>query len=345
MDGIAIASKSFRANHKLKIEGVQAAGMPQLKLLNAEDCIEVMTGAMLPDGTDSVIRYEDVVIVNGYATVQLDEIKAGMNIHIKGNDARTGDSLLESGQLLSPAEVALLASVGKTDINVFEFPKTAIISSGDELVDIVSKPESHQIRRSNTYALQAAMLEMGWKSIVHHLPDNKELILNSLRVLLMEHDILILSGGVSKGKFDFIPEALAELGVKKLFHQVKQKPGKPFWFGKSAEGKVVFALPGNPVSTFLCFYRYIKPWILSMVNVHTPKHQAVLAADVEFIPSLTYYLQVSIRYENGKRLAYPVPGGGSGDFANLRNVDGFLELPAGQSVFKAEEAFDYYPFR
>ncbi len=345
MDGVAVNSASYRAGRKLKIESVQAAGRLQMKLNQAEDCIEVMTGAMLPDGTDSVIRYEDVEIVNGYGYVKLDEVKAGMNIHTKGNDAREGDTVLEPGQLLSAAEIALLAAVGKTDVWVFEFPRTAIISSGDELVDIVLKPEPYQIRRSNTYSLQAAMMEMGWRGTAHHLPDNKEFVINSLRALLKENDILILSGGVSKGKFDFIPEALADLGVKKLFHQVKQKPGKPFWFGKSVEGKVVFALPGNPVSTFLCFYRYIKPWILTNMNVNTSMHQAVLAVDVEFNPLLSYFLQVSTRYENGKHSAYPVPGGGSGDFANLKNVDGFLELPADQLVFKAGEIFDYYSFR
>lgn len=344
MDGIAINAKSFSVNHQFKIENVQPAGTPQIKLQQPYACIEVMTGAMLPDGTDAVIKYEDVELSNGYATVQLKEVTEGMNIHPRGSDARLGDVLLEPGQVISPAEVALLASVGRVSVNVFDFPPTAIISSGDELVDISVLPELHQIRRSNTYALQSAMLELGWRGDIHHLHDNKEMMLKRLREVLNHYDVLILSGGVSKGKFDFIPEVLNSLGIEKLFHQVSQKPGKPFWFGKSSD-KVVFALPGNPVSTFLCFYRYVKPWMLNNMKVDVKQSQAVLSSTVEFKPSLSYFLQVSTRNENGILVADPVPGGGSGDFANLKKVDGFLELPAERNVFKAGEVFDFYTFR
>lgn len=345
MDGIAINSKSFKAQQQFKLENIQPAGAPQTELQQPEACIEVMTGAVLPGGTDAVIRYEDVVIRNGYATIQLREVAAGMNIHKQGSDAKKEDILLEPGQMLSPAEISLLASVGKTQVTVFDFPLTAIISSGDELVDISVLPEPHQIRRSNTYAVQAAMMELGWRGDGYHLHDNKEMMKDKLRELLAHYDILILSGGVSKGKFDFIPEVLNSLGIEKLFHQVSQKPGKPFWFGKSAEGKIVFALPGNPVSTFLCFYRYVKPWMLMTMDVVVKKSQAILSADVTFKPSLTYFLQVSLRNDNGRLMADPTPGGGSGDFANLKNVDGFIELPAERNVFKAGEVFDFYAFR
>jgi molybdopterin molybdotransferase len=158
------------------------------------------------------------------------------------------------------------------------------------------------------------------------------------------HDIVVLSGGVSKGKFDFVPNALERLGVKKIFHQVNQRPGKPFWFGKS-EKQTVFALPGNPVSTYLCFYRYIKPWLEQCLGLPALKKQAILATDFTFKPSLTYFLQVSVKYEQGKLLAYPDAGGGSGDFVNLKEVDGFLELQADRSDFKAGEIFNYYSFR
>lgn len=344
MDGIAINATSVKVNHQFKIENIQAAGAPQIKLQQPDACIEVMTGATLPEGTDAVIRYEDVALANGYATIQLMEVKEGMNIHTRGSDAKSGDILLEPGQVLSPAEVAVLASVGRSTINIFDFPLTAIISSGDELVDIEALPEPHQIRRSNSYALQSAMRQMGWHASMYHLNDDKIQMTEKLGELLGRYDILILSGGVSKGKFDFIPEVLKSLGIEKLFHQVSQKPGKPFWFGKSTD-KVVFALPGNPVSTFLCFYKYVKPWMLSNMQVDVKQSQAVLSTDVEFKPALTYFLQVSTHYDHGKLVATPVPGGGSGDFANLKKVNGFLELPAAQNVFKAGYEFDFYTFR
>ncbi len=345
MDGIAIQYASLKVGAEFFIEAVQAAGEPGKKLKKANHCLEVMTGAMLPEGTDTVIRYEDVKIEKGVATIQIKEVTLGQNIHRQGQDARQNDVLLDSGILLSPAEIALLASVGKNRVDVFSLPRAAVVSSGDELVEVSSTPAPHQIRRSNTYALQAAMRSLGWESESFHLADQKESIVASLRGIVKNYDVIILSGGVSKGKFDYIPDALEEIGVKKLFHQVNQRPGKPFWFGVSENGKVVFALPGNPVSTYMCFYRYIKPWLLKSLGVEVHLIQATLASDFSFKPELTYFLQVEVKFENGKLMAYPNQGGGSGDFANLKNVSGFLELPADRSEFKAGELFPYIPFR
>ncbi len=345
MDGIAISSKIFQAGQKeFSIEGVQPAGTPQLKLNNPQACFEVMTGAMLPIGTDAVVRYEDVEIKDNKATVLLNEVIARQNIHSEGQDAKQGQQLLSSGLKISPAEVALIASVGKSKVQVFRFPKTAIISTGDELVNIDQTPLPYQIRRSNDIALQSALSELGCSSQTFHLSDSKEILATNLRKIFEEHDLIILSGGVSKGKFDFVPEVLESLGVKKLFHQVSQKPGKPFWFGTS-KTNIVFALPGNPVSTYMCFYRYIKPWLLKSLGSEIKTSQVILAKDFSFKPPLTYFLQVNVKNESGKLMAYPDAGGGSGDFANLKEVDGFLELPSEQKEFKAGEVFSYYPFR
>jgi molybdopterin molybdotransferase len=156
---------------------------------------------------------------------------------------------------------------------------------------------------------------------------------------------MILSGGVSKGKLDFIPSVLEELGVKKRFHEVSQRPGRPLWFGMREDGKVSFALPGNPVSTYVCFYRYIRPWMYAQLGIPGKASTAILAKDFSFTLPLTYFLQVHIERNRGTILATPVPGGGSGDFVNLKNVDGFLELPSGKIDFKAGEAYPYFSFR
>jgi molybdopterin molybdotransferase len=347
MDGIAIQANSFKGyGQSFFIEGIQAAGQPQIKLKHSGSCLEVMTGSVLPEGTDTVIRYEDLTIIGNLASVTIKEIHKGSNIHAQGQDALLGDVLLFPGQRISPAEVALLASVGKSTVRVFNFPSTAIISSGNELVDISETPQLHQIRRSNTLALHSAMQEMRWPSTLFHLPDDETIIKEELAAILSEYDVVILSGGVSKGKFDFIPKSLTELGIQKHFHHVSQRPGKPFWFGTSPDGKkVVFALPGNPVSTFLCFYKYVKPWALLCSKISEKPVTAVLATDINFEPSLTYFLQVETKFENGVLKAYPQAGGGSGDFANLKTVDGFLELPIGATTFKAGEAFPFLPIR
>jgi molybdopterin molybdotransferase len=346
MDGIAIKSQALKEGIKnFPVEFVQAAGSPQSNLGSGMNCVEVMTGAILPENSDTVIKYEDLEIKDDIAHLVIDKVDAGQNVHRKGIDCRENDVLLEPGMLLSAAEVALLASVGKTDVQVLKMPKTALISSGNELVDVKDVPLLHQIRRSNTYAIEAGMRLLNWNASHFHFPDDKSVLLDSLSKVLNDHDVLILSGGVSKGKFDFIPKVLEELGVKKLFHQVNQRPGKPFWFGASEQGKTVFALPGNPVSTYMCFYRYVKPWILRSLGIQRRDLSASLATDFTFAPNLSYFLQVEVRTQDGKLQAYPQAGGGSGDFVNLKNVTGFLELPAEQTQFKAGEVFPYFPFR
>ncbi len=346
MDGVALASKTFKKDHLFTIEATQPAGSPQLKLQDPANCIKVMTGAMLPENTDTVIPFEETTIESNRVRINLDHVPAGLNIHKQGVDSKKDDLLLPTGQLISPAEVAMLASVGKPEIKVFEFPKTAIISTGDELVDVHETPKPYQIRRSNTYALQAAMKKMGWHASRFHVADNKDLIRSNLSQCLNQNDILILSGGVSKGEYDFIPSVLHELGIHKLFHNISQRPGKPFWFGVSNDHrKVVFALPGNPVSTFLNFYRYVKPWMYKQMGITEKPKWAILASDFNFQPKLTYFLQVKVQNEQGQWRAYPIPGGGSGDFVNLNLVDGFLELPLEKTDFKAGEVFPFLPFR
>lgn len=346
MDGIAIHTKTYEAGHrKFKIEAVHAAGNPGVKLQHTANCIEVMTGAILPEGTDAVIRYEDLEVKDNTATIKVGQVKKGMNIHPQAQDAKKAEVLLQPGQVISPAEVALLAAVGKGTVQVKSFPKTAVVSSGDELVEVNATPEQHQLRRSNVYALQAAMNRVGWQAELFHLADTREQTGKFVRELLQHFTILILSGGVSKGKYDFIPDALTENGVDKKFHQVSQRPGKPFWFGSRSDGKVVFALPGNPVSTYVCFYTYIFPWMMAQMGAVRKPKSAILAEDVTFAPSLTYFLQVHTFMDAGRLMAQPRPGGGSGDFVNLKEVDGFLELPAEMSVFKAGEAYPFIEFR
>jgi molybdopterin molybdotransferase len=346
MDGIAIAFDEWKSGRReFVIEEVQRAGQAQISLSDIHNAVEVMTGAVLPDGTDTVIRFEDIVIQQNKATVLVERVQDGQNVHLQGKDARQGEELLSPGIRLSPAEIALLASIGMSDVPVYEFPRTAIISSGDELVEVNEIPEAHQIRRSNTYAIQAAMKDLGWPGTQYHLHDQKDFVIQSLEVIAAGNDVMVISGGVSRGRYDFIPEGLEAIGVKKLFHQVTQRPGKPFWFGVSKKGTVVFALPGNPVSTYMCFYRFVLPWLYESLGVSHKTQYAILAESFAFEPDLSYFLQVKTSNEQGCLKAYPVMGGGSGDFANLKNVDGFLELPKGRNQFKEGDVFPYHPFR
>ncbi|MEZ4947609.1 MAG: molybdopterin molybdotransferase MoeA [Cyclobacteriaceae bacterium] len=345
MDGIAIQFDQFKkGNHTFEIEDIAPAGVSQKVLIHKTNCLEVMTGAPLPANTDTVIRYEDLDIKDKKATILISVINANQNVHPQGQDAQQNQVLLKEGTQLSPSEIALMASVGKSQVLVKSIPKAAIISTGDELVDINDTPQAHQIRRSNSYALQAGLKSMGCEAHLFHIKDEKEEIKKEMAGILEQHDLIILSGGVSKGKFDFIPEVLELLGVKKHFHKVKQKPGKPFWFG-SVGNKTVFALPGNPVSTYMCFYRYIQPWLRKSWGLNTAPEFATLATDYQFNGDLTYFLQVNIINELGVQVAYPMTGGGSGDFANLKEVNAFMELPEEKIGFKKGEAYPVFFFR
>ncbi len=345
MDGVAVSSASLSQHSTLLIQSVQAAGEPQQTLVSHAHCIEIMTGAMLPKGTDTIIPYEQVEIKDGTATLPAGvKIERGQNIHPQGADARKGEKVMKAGIRISPAEVALFASVGKNDVSVMAWPKVAIISTGNELVDVTATPLPHQIRKSNSYALQAALKSIGCPSTVMHLPDDKPTLELALRELVTQQDVIILSGGVSKGKYDFVPQVLATIGIEKHIHQVAQKPGKPFWFG-SKGNTFVFGLPGNPVSTYLCYYRYILPWLWHSLGAQTPDQKAILAEDFMFKPPLTCFLQAAIKNENGRWMAYPCAGGGSGDFANLVKADGFLELPNHGIHFKKGDVFSWISFR
>lgn len=346
MDGIAVNARATQPGGPLVLEGVQPAGVAPHTLSNPAHAIEVMTGAVLPVGTDTVIRYEDIRKENDRVIINLEAIIPGTHIHRQGADAHNNDVLLQAGTLLTPAEVAVLASVGKATALVYAFPSAAVIATGDELVEVHATPLPHQIRQSNVHALLAAMQQHGWKANAFHLPDTRDVIHQQLTTLVHDYDVLLLSGGVSAGKFDYIPEVLEACGIQKIFHRVNQRPGKPFWFGTSTNSrKVVFAFPGNPVSTFLCFYRYTWPWLQASFGQHAEPMYAVLAETYEFQPNLTYFLQVRVVQEQGVLNAYPHTGGGSGDFINLLGADGFLELPADRSQFTKGEVFRYIPFR
>ena len=344
MDGVAIDFAAFEAGTRtFQIESVAAAGQPQTALHQTTNCVEVMTGAMLPLRANTVVRYEDLKLENGMATLQTDDIRLGQNVHLYGSDRAAGQLIVPKGRVLSAAEIGLAAALGKVTVLVDKNPRVVIISTGNELVAVAAQPLAHQIRNSNGYALAAALERTGIVAENIHLKDDKSLIENELARCLAEYDVVLLSGGVSAGKFDFVPAALEKLGVQKLIYKVEQRPGKPFWFGKSPSGTFVFALPGNPVSTFMCLTRYVLPWLCS--TFETQKF-AVLARDVVFKPALTYFLQVKCtQTPDGRTMATPVMGNGSGDAANLADADAFMELPNTKNEFLAGESYRIWEYR
>jgi len=349
MDGIAISYAAFeKGTRSFKITGTIAAGDIPIEINGQDECVEIMTGGALPDSADTVVRYEDVVIKNGIAAIITADIKKGQNIHRKGRDKKQHDIVAAAGQIIDPALISMAASVGKDMLLVQCLPKVVIITTGDELVDVGEQPNPYQVRSSNNYTVKAVLQQNALPADMLHIPDDLETTRVKIKDCLSQYDVIIMSGGVSMGKFDYVPQVLEELGVTKLFHKVQQRPGKPFWFGKDKNGVLVFAFPGNPVSTFLCLHRYFVLWLLfkSKVKSENQKVYAVLNEDVAFPAPLQYFMQVKVRVsEHGQLLATPMEGNGSGDFANLLGSDAFMELPMEMSNFKKGEVYRIWPFK
>lgn len=348
MDGIAIAYKAIEQGIiTFKIKATQAAGEQPIDIDHLDECVEIMTGAVLPATVDIIIRYEDLEIKDGSAKLLITDIKQGQNIHQKGKDKKQGEVVAVANQYVTPAIISLAASVGKAHLSVKKKPKVMIISSGDELVDVADTPSDYQIRRSNNYTIKAVLKQRGLDADMLHIPDDPEITKQQLQTCLEGYDVILLSGGISMGKFDYIPQALQDLQVKKLFHKVQQRPGKPFWFGRHDNGTLAFAFPGNPVATFMCLHRYFLLWVDAALCLpaKAPVY-AQLARDFIFTPPLKYFLQVKLNFtEQGILSAQPIEGNGSGDFANLADTDAFIELPLERNEFKAGEAFRVLLFK
>jgi len=326
-DGIAINYAAFEGGRiTFPIEGVLSAGLPQQTLGSADHCFEIMTGAVVPVHADTVVMYEDVTIENGHAKIVSLPLK-GQHIHRKGSDGTRGKVLLEPNLRINAAEIGILATVGKSKVTVKKLPKVCVISTGDELVEITETPLPQQIRKSNTLSLHAALSRENIIPKLLHLMDDKKVIHQTLTSALREFDVILLSGGVSKGKFDFVPEVLEALGVEKVFHRVAQRPGKPFWFGIQKEANTkVFSFPGNPVSTFANYHIYFVPWLYGGLGISYPKKEVILDKDIQNELPLTRFIQVDTYLEKGKLMAEPIPDGGSGDLASLSRSNGFVCL-------------------
>ena len=338
MDGIAVDSEALRRGLKrFRVQGVQAAGAPPLKLDTAEDAIEVMTGAMLPSGCDNVIPVEQLDLTDGFATLTTNVVTTPYNnVHRRGSDSRQGKLLLESGTLLRAPEIAVAASAGMARVRVSSQPAIMVISTGDELVEPGDPIAEFQVRRSNAYAVAATLRKRGFGRVGDdHVMDDEKLLRNRLTLHLTTHEVLVLSGGVSMGKFDLVPKVLMQLGVQEVFHNIAQRPGKPMWFGVGPHGQAVFGLPGNPVSTLVCLIRYVIPAIAEAMGTRrVAPERLALAAPVTFKPALAYFLPVIIEHDDwGRPWASPKATNGSGDFLSLAGTDGFVELPPGPNTY------------
>jgi molybdopterin molybdotransferase len=331
MDGIAIAFRDWAAGiRSFEVLGTQAAGAAPLAVTAPSQCVEVMTGTGLPRGADTIVPIERVQRSGSTAAITADAtVEAEQFVHRRASDRASGSLVLRAGTRLGPPEIAVLAGAGRGHALVTDLPRVAAISTGDELVDADKPIAPHQIRSTNDRAIEASITQHRLGQVTRaRLRDDANALAVAIDRLDAELDVLVLSGGVSMGQFDFVPSVLTELGAKLVFHKVAQRPGRPMWFGVSARGKPIFALPGNPVSTLVCATRYLLP-ALRQASGAAPVavELAELTAPVEASPTLTLFIPVKLSSSpRATREAAPHPTNTSGDFVTLADTDGFVEL-------------------
>ncbi len=347
MDGIALSSASWEAGtRRFRVAGRRPAGAEFDGACAPGDCIEVATGAALPRGCDCVVPVEALTRSDSFAEVRPGAAVApGENVHPRGSDYRAGDLLLAEGARLAPPHLAVCAAVGKDWLSASRRPRIALVSSGDELVEVDAPVRDHQIRASNVYLIEAALASRGFPDVVRlHASDELPKVVAALAEGLATCDVAVVSGGASSGMRDHVASALEALGIEPLVRRVRQRPGMPFLFGCDARGKRVFALPGNPVASTVCAYRYLLPYLeATSGGAPREREEALLARDFRFERPLTLFLPVRLGQGSGGRLeADPRPVRGSGDFARLTESDGFLELPEEVDEFRAGTAWPLY---
>ncbi len=338
MDGIAIRFADFDTGERnFPIQSRQQAGEPAHRLETGK-CIEIMTGACVPQGADCIVPVERITVSDGAAGIEAGySAERRQHIHARASDHTEGTQLLRPGTRIAPADVAIIASAGLPEVEVSRLPVIRVISTGNELVPAGKPIDAHQIRESNGPAVVAMLKQKGYVDCQHdHLVDDVEILERRIAEHLDAADVLVLSGGVSMGKADFVPQVLQKLGVEVVFHKISQRPGKPMWFGIGPQQQAVFALPGNPVSTLVCCRHYVIP-ALAKASGASPGNPvfAALAQDVAFRPILTCFLPTRlVSNAAGTLLALPVHPNTSGDFASLTGTDGYVELALEETFFE-----------
>ncbi len=341
MDGYAVraqdvASASESKPTRLKVIETIAAGAMPSRRVGAGECARIMTGAPLPGGADAIVPVErtrgsgdQVEIIAGS--------EAGGFIRPRGEDLRAGEAVMGPGRRLSAADLGTLASLNRSMLDVYRRPRIAIVATGDELVDVDQIPSGAQIVNSSAYALHGAILEAGGEPILLKVARDSRAEVRARLTEALAFDAVLSTGGVSVGQFDHVKEVLDELGLRQLFHGVAQKPGRPLKFGL-IDRRPMFGLPGNPVSTMVCFYLYARPAILKMGGrreLGLPRMAVRCATNIKVSSNLTDFIRVRLERRAGELFAAPTGSQGSGILSSLSRADALLIGPAKETMLKA----------
>jgi molybdopterin molybdotransferase len=351
MDGYAVAAG---ANGELAVVGESRAGTPAARAVGEGEAIAISTGAQVPEGTGAVVPVERTRPAGAAAApgraaerrVVVEPLPAGANIRRAGEDVRAGATVLHAGTPIGPAEIAMLAQVGRTEVRVGGRPRVAVVVTGDELVEPGEPLGPGQIRDSNAPAL-AALATAAGAAVTgrHRVGDSFDDTVRALRDALAEADVVCVSGGVSVGEHDHVKPALAELGVEQSFWGVALKPGKPTWFGATAGGELVFGLPGNPVSAMVTFQLFAQPALRALAGAD-PSHARVRArldAPVRLNANREQAIRVKLRAHDDGWHAEPTGPQGSHQISSLLGADALALVPTGDGELAAGEVVHAEP--
>jgi molybdopterin molybdotransferase len=337
-DGYAVFAADAKAGAKLRCTGEIKAGDRVTKELWAETCVQIMTGAAVPSGADAVVMIEQTK--RDGDEVRFDRDAApGQNIVPHGSEARAGQTILSPGMRLGYAELALAAQVGAVELQCVQKPRVAILSTGDEVVPVDSLPARFQIRNSNSVSLASQVRLAGGRPVLLGNAMDREDDLSAKIKRGLQEDLLVLSGGVSMGKYDLVESVLCGMGAEFYFDTVAIRPGKPAVFGKCGE-TFVFGLPGNPVSTMVTFDLFVTPAV-DLLSGSEPRPlpfvQARLTEPLQERPGLTHFLPARANWQAENLEVRTLKWQGSGDVAALAKANCFVVVPADKERIEAGE--------
>lgn len=339
MDGYALASSAVR-NKQFEVIGEIKAGDSVSVQLKSGQAVRIFTGAKIPLSADAVVIQENVERVNG--TIHLsDAVRQGDCIRYQGSQIKAGEVALMKGTLLNPASIGFLASIGIHKVSVYKKPDVSLITTGNELVKPGNALTGGQVYESNSFSLQAALNQM--QIIPKHIlsaPDEKKELTHKIKQCLNKSDVLILTGGISVGKYDLVHEVLMSMKVETIFYKVAQKPGKPFFCGKLKD-KLIFALPGNPAAVLVCFYEYIYPAIRMLQgfkNAALPTLKLKLLKDISKKEDRAQFIR-AIKNNDG---VMPLKKQDSNMLRSFAEADSLIYIPIERQMINQDEEVEVH---